>query len=148
MSARTVTRFVQHAMALAEREGRPATCEYCQRVVTLDVGASAHSRATADHRTPRARGGAHRWSNLALACGYCNRVKGPLTADEFLAVRTNRRELRLAVAEWTRRLQADNTPPVVVYASRADRRKARIERRMQRLAPRLRTPHINGRISA
>src|ERR1044072_2185592 len=42
---------------------------------------------TIDHKTPICRGGSKVMSNTVGACATCNSAKGPLTVDEFLAVR-------------------------------------------------------------
>jgi len=49
-------------------------CVYCGR---------AHTAFELDHIRPRARGGSHRVSNLALSCHDCNAAKGDRTASEF-----------------------------------------------------------------
>ncbi|MDD5001063.1 MAG: RNA-guided endonuclease IscB [Thiomonas arsenitoxydans] len=52
------------------------TCAYCPATgVPLQV----------EHIVPRARGGSHRISNLALACGGCNTAKGTQAVEDFLA---------------------------------------------------------------
>lgn len=57
---------------LLEKWGR--RCAYCGiEKVPLQV----------EHVIPRSRGGSDRVSNLALACGSCNRKKGSATAAEF-----------------------------------------------------------------
>jgi hypothetical protein len=40
-----------------------------------------------DHKTPITRGGTLALDNLALACEECNRIKGELTAREYVALR-------------------------------------------------------------
>jgi 5-methylcytosine-specific restriction endonuclease McrA len=50
------------------------TCAYCRATgVPLQV----------EHIVPRTRGGSDRVSNLTLACGTCNQLKGARTAAEF-----------------------------------------------------------------
>ena len=50
-------------------------CQYC--------GGRPHARElTMDHVTPRARGGATRWTNVVAACRPCNHRKGSRTPDE------------------------------------------------------------------
>ncbi|MFM0517232.1 HNH endonuclease [Caballeronia jiangsuensis] len=59
---------------LLEKWGR--RCSYCDASGTpLQV----------DHIVARARGGTDRVSNLTLACERCNRAKGALPAEVFLA---------------------------------------------------------------
>jgi len=49
-------------------------CAYCQQLsIRLQV----------EHLVPKSRGGSDRISNLVLACGACNLVKGNKTAEEF-----------------------------------------------------------------
>lgn len=57
---------------LLEKWGRK--CAYC---------GIRNSPLQVDHIIPRSRGGSHRISNLTLACGPCNQLKGNKTAAEF-----------------------------------------------------------------
>ncbi|MDR5732666.1 RNA-guided endonuclease IscB [Caballeronia sp. LZ025] len=64
---------------LLEKWGR--RCAYCDAKSTpLQL----------DHIVARSRGGSNRASNLTLACEPCNRAKGALPVDEFLAKRPKR----------------------------------------------------------
>jgi hypothetical protein len=60
-------------------------CFYC------GTGVDAFS-AEPDHMTPTSRGGSARIENIAPACKTCNRLKGSMTAEEFLASRISRKE--------------------------------------------------------
>ncbi len=84
-------------------------CAYCGKTnVPLEI----------EHIVPRARGGSHRISNLALACKPCNQAKGTQTAEEFghPAVQAQAKQpLTDAAANATRwalyrRLQATGLP--------------------------------------
>lgn len=55
-------------------------CAYCRAEVTLES-------YQVDHKIPKARGGLHRWDNLAVACFTCNGAKGALTPEEFASRR-------------------------------------------------------------
>ncbi|HEY7127910.1 MAG TPA: RNA-guided endonuclease IscB [Ktedonobacterales bacterium] len=93
---------------LLEKWGR--TCAYCGKTaVPLEV----------EHIVPRARGGSHRISNLALACEPCNTKKGTQTAAEFghpevqsQAKRPLKDAAAVNVTRWAlfRRLQATGLP--------------------------------------
>jgi 5-methylcytosine-specific restriction endonuclease McrA len=52
-------------------------CEYCR----LPQSASPYVRFHIDHIVARQHGGQSEPDNLALACGYCNRHKGPNLAS-------------------------------------------------------------------
>jgi 5-methylcytosine-specific restriction endonuclease McrA len=54
-------------------------CHYCSLPCGWDV--------SIDHRIPTSRGGRHCFANLAPCCPRCNRVKGMLTASEFVDLR-------------------------------------------------------------
>jgi hypothetical protein len=125
-------RIVQEAFA----ECSHVCCEYCDREVRLDLPPTAPARATADHRTPRCRGGRNVRANIAIACAGCNHAKGPLTEQEFLSCRHDPKTLAKARAFWARRLNDDPNP----RASKTDHKVAKRERRMDRLADRVRIP--------
>lgn len=61
-------------------------CAYCVIPMVLEPENSKRS-ATLDHVIPRSRGGDHHWENVVCACLTCNREKGDLTSDEYLALR-------------------------------------------------------------
>src|SRR5690606_31410640 len=70
--------------SLRARDGD--SCAYCS--VGLDFkryrrGEVPKNRATIDHVVPVARGGAHVWSNVVLACRACNSSKRDLLLDEW-----------------------------------------------------------------
>lgn len=133
MTERLVTAVVDRAFAA----GAPVSCEYCGQLVRLDAQPAAHTRATGDHRVPRCRGGRNVRSNIAVVCYWCNHIKGPLTADEFLAVRGDRRALRVAVHNMTLILRGVDGPG---YRNFRERAEAKNLRRQERLASRLRLP--------
>ena len=52
------------------------TCVYCgAKNIPLQV----------EHIVPKAKGGSNRISNLTLACGVCNKIKGKSSLEEFLS---------------------------------------------------------------
>jgi hypothetical protein len=57
-----------------------ARCAYCNVPLFADS-------FRIDHRTPASLGGELALSNCCVACDLCNRAKGQLSADEFLALR-------------------------------------------------------------
>lgn len=59
-------------------------CEYCGKKIR---GLEEPSK---DHRIPISRGGSDGIDNIAVSCWDCNREKGAMTADEFLAWRAAR----------------------------------------------------------
>jgi 5-methylcytosine-specific restriction endonuclease McrA len=67
-------------------------CPYCQ-----EIGRPAHLITLAnyvwDHKVPVARGGTHTLDNLFAVCEDCNRCKGNLTYEFFIA-------LMAAVDKW------------------------------------------------
>lgn len=58
---------------LAERDG--TLCGICSEAVDMAATAPDPFRPSVDHKTPRARGGAHSPENLQLAHLWCNQVK-------------------------------------------------------------------------
>lgn len=54
-------------------------CTYCRAPAALDF--------QIDHLCPTSRNGAHDLFNLCICCQRCNRLKGNLTADEFIRLR-------------------------------------------------------------
>ncbi len=61
------------ALRLHVRERARDRCEYCR----IPQSADPFLRFHIEHITPRQHGGSDEASNLALACGHCNRHKGP-----------------------------------------------------------------------
>lgn len=57
-------------------ESQDWLCAYCESPLfgTFEI----------DHMTPLSRGGSNAWDNIAIACVWCNRSKGPNTAEEFM----------------------------------------------------------------
>lgn len=52
-------------------------CVYCRAKLS-------HANVSLDHQVPIRRGGGHLISNLAFCCRSCNKVKGEMTAAEFI----------------------------------------------------------------
>lgn len=69
-------------------------CTYCDVHLTWSRG---RYMLTADHKTPLCRGGKNARDNLVAACFECNVAKGPLTAQEFYALRRDPQKLRAMV---------------------------------------------------
>ena len=76
---------------LAVQEALRGKCPYCG----CDPAACNFS---VDHAVPTSRGGGYGWQNLKICCAACNRVKGPLTPQEF-------KDLRNAMRDWPRSIQ-------------------------------------------
>lgn len=53
-------------------------CHYCGQHTVFGFW-------TIDHKTPRSRQGSNRQDNMVGCCNNCNRGKGPLTYEEFMA---------------------------------------------------------------
>lgn len=123
------TRILAEAFA----SGGPVCCEYCYREVRCDIASNAPTRATADHRTPRARGGKNVRSNIAIACLRCNHRKGPLTAQEFISLQHDPRRLAEIVKAWTHRLN----PETPRYKNRHEQKLAKRGRRLSRISNRI-----------
>ncbi len=74
--------------ALYEQQG--GRCYYCGVTLTLTrnehrAGVAGPRRAEVDHTRPVSRGGADEPGNYRLVCVDCNRHKGMLTGEEFVA---------------------------------------------------------------
>lgn len=67
-------------------------CVYCKVPVGFDF--------QFDHRQPIARGGEHRWANLAVCCKGCNVRKGQLSDTEY-------RQLLALIGSWLPVAQED-----------------------------------------
>lgn len=74
------------AIRLALRANEKLNCHYCGREVWINHK-NRMLRATGDHLIPLSRGGINEISNVVVACYRCNKIKGPLTDSEFLALR-------------------------------------------------------------
>jgi len=61
---------------IAMRRVQNGICAYCQRQLNPQV-------LTIDHVMPLLYGGRHEAANIVLACGKCNRSKGPRTPEEW-----------------------------------------------------------------
>lgn len=72
-------------------------CYYCTRPLSKDV-------LSWDHVVPRCRGGDNGADNKVLACKPCNNRKGPLTGDEFEAVRLDNKARKAKITEVLRQL--------------------------------------------
>ena len=59
-------------------EQQAGECAYCHHPFP-------GGRFETDHVIPVSRGGPHVLSNIVLACLACNRSKGTMTSEEFLA---------------------------------------------------------------
>src|SRR5262245_46744307 len=68
---------VEDLVFLASKE---TVCGYCHAPLSFDL-------VRFDHAMPTARGGRHTIDNLAVCCDRCNRLKGRLTAEEFVELR-------------------------------------------------------------
>jgi 5-methylcytosine-specific restriction endonuclease McrA len=55
------------------------SCAYCDASFTQKVVAEV------DHIRPLARGGLHKWSNLTLACAWCNGLKSDAELASWLS---------------------------------------------------------------
>lgn len=62
------------------------TCRYCGRLGDMRLDPDGRTWQM-DHVVPLSRGGSIDLSNVALACAGCNRLKGSMTADEFMQAR-------------------------------------------------------------
>lgn len=65
----------------------------------MRMGGSIRTRqdATLEHLIPKSRGGIDEMENLAATCRRCNSLKGPLTENEFWAVRNDSKALKYLV---------------------------------------------------
>lgn len=80
-------------------------CVYCGR--DLKSG-----EVELDHVIPLCRGGADVARNKAACCVPCNRLKGPLTAREFLATRDDPDDLAALIRDVLREVRAGTFPPL------------------------------------
>jgi HNH endonuclease len=108
--------------------GKPdgcALCHYCRRPLCAED-------FFVEHKTPSRRGGTLGFENLAISCDECNRWKGSLTEEEFLAFRAAMDELvsrgklmpdgyqdimkrlkgqNIILDAWHRKKKPENAPP-------------------------------------
>lgn len=84
---------------LARLDGEEGPCFYCQKMCRK-------RDLIAEHYKPRCRGGADTRENLVLSCRPCDKEKGPLTGDEYIAVRHDPALLKKQVAEMHAILQS------------------------------------------
>jgi 5-methylcytosine-specific restriction endonuclease McrA len=77
--------FIAELRARAYKRSRKR-CIYCRERVYLQYAPSKARVATLEHRTPLARGGTWKKSNLGCACMRCNTMKGDMTDSEFRAI--------------------------------------------------------------
>lgn len=91
-------------------------CEYCRLPYAL-------SDLHLDHRTPLARGGLHKLSNLAAICSRCNLLKGALLEGEYRSLRCYLRTMThpAAAEDLQRRLISGSA----VYAKGRQQRRYR-----------------------
>jgi hypothetical protein len=64
------------AILIAIYEIQQGLCAYCE----CELNGDYH----VEHMTPLSQGGAHDWSNIALACPTCNLRKNAKTVEEFI----------------------------------------------------------------
>ena len=69
-------------------------CSYCGRNLTPKT-------VTRDHVIPRVQGGVNNVGNILPACLICNRLKGPLTLEQFKEVARTAWENRHAIDQGT-----------------------------------------------
>lgn len=80
-------------------------CVYCGFIVISE------SSFQIDHRVPLSRGGRWALSNLILCCAECNAIKGLLTSDEYMALRTLVLDWNpMAAKDMFRRLKIGGNP--------------------------------------
>lgn len=63
-------------------------CGLCGVRMNLDYGKGNRAKATIDHKLPLSRGGRNTQNNLWLVCQLCNSLKGNLTVEEFVELRS------------------------------------------------------------
>ncbi len=74
-------------------------CRWCGIRLVVAAPQAAWNRLTLDHVIPVSKGGTNALNNLALACGRCNRRRGPMPVEEWLAhPYLARRRLEVAAA--------------------------------------------------
>lgn len=76
----TLEQFRQKVLADLGGETGATKCPYCGSFINADTFVT-------DHATPVGRGGGLGLDNLVLCCDDCNRIKGKLTLNEYLALR-------------------------------------------------------------
>lgn len=82
------------------RETDNDSCRYC----------GAFSQLTREHLVPRSRGGSNGPENVGASCRSCNGMKGPLTDEEYMILRSFpavRKGLATIVDKWLNRLAED-----------------------------------------
>lgn len=83
-------------------------CRYCTAVL-------APQHMIAEHATPLARGGLDQLANIVASCNSCDKLKGPLTAAEFLELRDDhaarKSRIRFLAEGLVRRRQAEAGSP-------------------------------------
>lgn len=111
--------------ALFEKQN--GKCFFCERSCRLvDYDSKSRPRgldATLDHIISMARGGRDSPRNLVMACAHCNREKGDLDADYFMALR--RDPLR-----WAGRLGERAAIRSYADQGKMKRRDERVQRRL------------------
>lgn len=70
-------------IALYDRQG--GKCYYCKVELALTAKPPLSTAVTLDELVPKARGGRRTEANCVAACYTCNRLKGVMSVDEFLA---------------------------------------------------------------
>lgn len=108
---------------LIERDGNK--CYLCNREVEFSNSTINPLYPNIEHVIPISRGGTHSWSNVKVACRYCNIHKSSMTLEEYLEVqekpRTSPTEGLLTVRQLANNLKVskqtinNNVPPGMEY---------------------------------
>lgn len=88
-------------------------CIHCRSPLTIGADGRPISAATIEHLWPQRHGGDDRLSNLALACGQCNRGKGQ---RHDTRARNDPRLLEIVEALRARRRERWREPPPSLVA--------------------------------
>lgn len=138
--------FAQKVLRNAFRFKLPVHCFYCGHEVQRGKrGQNPQWVATVDHLQPVSRGGENSYENAVIACYSCNKLKGALTLEEFLAVRHD--SAALARARWVQDqiLMGNPSDPELFLLLKAEREAARLDKVMERMVePDVNCPHCLG----
>jgi 5-methylcytosine-specific restriction endonuclease McrA len=75
-------RYTKETLTIAKAKdiiAHPPQCPYCHAIIDWQ-------KLSIDHVQPTSRGGENTPSNLVYSCNECNRTKGDLTGDEYIAL--------------------------------------------------------------